>query len=141
MFDYFYNQENEQYLFLQMPKMLIKDPQFKKLSGDAKILYSLLLDRTSLSKKNDWADEEGRVYIIYTIEEIMEDLNCYQGKATKSMKELKEIGLINTVRRGTNKPNLIYVMNFATELKYAQKPNYPQGESGDKKRNCENRNS
>ena len=141
MFDYFYNQENEQYLFLQIPKMLIKDPRFKNLSGDAKILYSLLLDRTSLSKKNDWTDDEGRVYIIYTLAEMMDDLNCYEQKALKSMKELKEIGLVETVRRGLNKPNLIYVMNFATELKYTQKTSNPQGESADKTRNCENHSS
>ena len=137
MFDYFYNQENEQYLFLQIPKVLIKDARFKNLSGDAKILYGLLLDRTSLSKKNGWTDDEGRVYIIYTQEEIMEDLNCYQGKATKSMKELKDIGLINTVRRGTNKPNIIYVMNFAKELKYKQESNYPQAESDEEILKCD----
>lgn len=141
MFDYFYSQENEQYLFLQMPKILIKDPQFKTLSGDSKILYSLLLDRTSLSKKNEWTDDEGRVYIIYTLTEMMEDLNCYEQKALKSMKELKDIGLVKTVRRGLNKPNLIYVMNFATTLKYTQKSGYPQEESTEKSRNCDFRSS
>jgi len=121
MFDYFYSNENEQYLFLQLPMMLIKNEQFKSLSSDAKILYSLLLNRTSLSKKNDWRDENGRVYIIYTIDEIMDDLNCCKKKAIKSMKELKTIGLVKTTRQGLNRPNLIYVMNFATELKYQPK--------------------
>lgn len=113
-FNYFYANENEQYLFLQMPMMLIKDDRFKKLSGDDKILYSLLLNRTALSAKNGWLDDEGRVYIIYTIDEIMNDLNCYQEKANKSMKALKEIGLIKTIRQGLTKPNLIYLLNWET---------------------------
>ena len=119
-YDYFYEEENEQYLFLQMPMMLIKEPQFKGLSGDAKIAYSLFLNRTSLSRKNGWKDKEGRVYIIYTIEEIKKDLNCQQEKAIKLIKELREHNLVKTVQQGLGKPNLIYVMNFATELKYKQ---------------------
>ena len=123
MYDYFYGQQNEQYQFLQLPMMLIKEPEFKKLSSDAKILYSLLLNRTSLSSKNDWRDEQGRVYIYFTIEEIIEDLNCGRDKAIKSMKELKDIKLIESVRQGLGKPNIIYVKNFATSLKYT--PNNP----------------
>lgn len=130
MFDYFYENQSEQYLFLQLPLMLIKDDQFKRVTDSSKILYSLLLNRTSLSTKNGWRDEQGRVYIIFTIEEIMEDLNCAKEKATKSMKELKDIGLIETVRRGLGLPNLIYVKNFATSLKYhpknPQTPAIPQ---------------
>jgi hypothetical protein len=90
MFDYFHANEHEQYLFLQLPTMLIKDDTFRDLSGDAKILYSLLLNRTSLSMKNDWKDEQGHVYIIYTQEEIMSDLNCWKEKATSTMKNLKK---------------------------------------------------
>ena len=118
MFDYFYGQQSEQYQFLQVPLMLIKEKEFKKLSGDAKILYSLLLNRTFLSIKNDWKDDQGRVYIYFTLEEIMEDLNCGKDKAVKSMKELKDIKLIESVRQGLGKPNIIYVKNFATALKY-----------------------
>lgn len=117
-FDYFHANETEQYLFLQLPLMLIKDEKFKNLSSDSKILYSLLLNRTSLSVKNGWLDENNNVYIVYTIKEIAEDLNCWEQKAQKSMKELKDIGLVKTVRQGLTKPNLIFVMNFATELKY-----------------------
>lgn len=117
-FDYFHRDENEQYLFLQLPLLLIRDDQFKNLSDGSKILYSLLLNRTALSARNGWFDEMNRVYIIYTIEDIMVDLNCWKEKATKLMKELKTVGLIKTIRRGLGKPNLIYVMNFATVLKY-----------------------
>lgn len=121
-YDYFYNNENEQYQFLQMPWLLIKDEQFKTLMSDAKILYSLLLNRTFLSKKNGWIDEQGRVYLIYTVEEIKEDLNCGREKAIKSMQALAKIGLVQTIRRGLGKPNLIYVKNFATSCKYQSNP-------------------
>ena len=117
-YDFFYENQEDQYLFLQMPWMLLKENEFKSLSDGAKILYSLLLNRNSLSRKNNWRDEKGRVYIIYTIEEIMEDISCAKEKAIKLMKELKEIGLVYSIRRGLGKPNLTYVMNFATELKY-----------------------
>ena len=128
MFDYFYANENEQYQFLQTPWMLIRDDRFRDLADSSKMLYSLLLNRTSLSAKNGWRDENGRVYIIYTIEELMYDLNCYQGKVNKSLKELKECGLITTVRQGLTKPNLIYVMNFATKWKYHKKDRTPENE-------------
>jgi len=118
LYDYFYNDDSEQYQFLQMPWFLLTDEQFKNVSSDAKILYSLLLNRTSLSKKNNWLDERGRIYLIYPIDEIRETLNCGKEKAVKSMQELTKIGLIQTIRRGLGKPNLIYVKNFATSLKY-----------------------
>jgi len=81
------------------------------------------------------------VYIIYTQASIMEDLNCGTEKATRLMKELKEIGLVETVRRGLGKPNLIYVMNFATELKYTKKTSNPQGDNGEESQKFGNRKS
>jgi len=140
MFDYFKLGENEQYMFLQLPLMLIKDEQFKALSGDSKILYSLLLNRTSLSIKNNWVDDTGNIYIIYTIDQICDDLNCWEQKAIKSMKELKDIGLVKSVRRGLGKPNLLYVMNFATSLKYP-KQSEKDCTSHITSLNCENHNS
>lgn len=145
MFDRFKAGEQEQYLFLQLPIMLIKDNKFKELSSDAKILYSLLLNRTSLSAKNGWIDDNGDIYIIYTIEQIMEDLNCWEKRATKAMKELKDIGLVESIRRGLGKPNILYVTNFATELKY-QKPYETKNEKKHEKTpveslNCQNDNS
>ena len=85
------------------PRMLIKDENFKGLSSDAKLLYGLMLDRMSLSIKNGWFDNDNRAYIIYTIDNIMEDLGCGKDKAVKVVAELdqkKGIGLIEKVRRG-----------------------------------------
>ena len=115
-FDYFYGNEHEKYLFLQMPWLLIKHDLFKNLSDGAKILYSLLLNKTSLSLKNGWQDDQGRIYIIYTYDKIMEDLNCADNKVTKLLNDLKKFGLIKIVRRGLGKPNIIYVMKFSTEF-------------------------
>lgn len=78
-FDYFYGSQAEQFSFYRIPKVLFTDPQFKPLSTDAKVLYGILLDRMNLSVKNQWLDEQSRVYIIFTTEEIMEALSCAIG--------------------------------------------------------------
>ena len=71
--EYFYGDEAEQFIYFRIPCQLITDPRFKHLSTDAKLLYGMLLDRMSLSVKNGWYDEDGRVYIYYTVEEICGD--------------------------------------------------------------------
>ena len=114
-FDYFYGSEAEQFSFYRIPKILFKDKMFKDGSTDAKVLYGLMLDRMGLSVKNRWFDEENRVYIVYTLMDIMEDLNCADQKAGKLLSELdtvKGIGLIERRRQGLGKPNIIYVKNF-----------------------------
>lgn len=121
-FDYYYGAEAEQFSFYRVPRMLIKDENFKGLSSDAKLLYGLMLDRMSLSIKNGWFDNHNRAYIIYTIDNIMEDLGCGKDKAVKVVAELdlkKGIGLIEKVRRGLGKPDLIYVKNFINSKKEA----------------------
>ncbi len=114
-FDYYYGIEAEQFSFYRVPRLLIKDNRFKGLSSDAKLLYGLMLDRMSLSMKNGWLDDENRAYIIYTIDNIMEDLGCGKDKAIKVLAELdtnKGIGLVERIRRGLGKPDIIYVKNF-----------------------------
>lgn len=115
IFDYYYGKEAEQFSFYRIPRMLIKDKRFSGLSSDAKILYGLMLDRMALSIRNEWQDEDDRTYIIYTIEQIMEDLNCGKNKAIRVIAELDAddgIGLVERVRRGLGKPDIIYVKNF-----------------------------
>ena len=115
MFDYFYGAQAEQFSFYRVPKVLFTREQFKQLSAEAKILYGIMLDKLNLSVKNKWVDEKGRVYIIYTIEQIMADMNCADQKATKLLDELeKKCGLIERKRQGLGKPNLIFVKNFIT---------------------------
>lgn len=116
-FDYFYGRGTEQFAFYQVPKMLITDDRFAGITMDSKFLYSLLLDRSSLSAKNGWLDEEGKVYIYYTLEQIMADMHCANQKATKLLKELEtKAGLIERQKQGQGKPTRIYVKDFATGL-------------------------
>ena len=114
-FDYFYGIESEQFSFIRLPKLLFRDRHFKGLSLEAKVVYGLLLDRMSLSLKNSWIDEENRVYIIYTVSSIAEDVGCSKDKASRILAELdsvKGIGLVERKRRGLGRPDIIYVKNF-----------------------------
>ena len=124
-FDYFTGMEAEQYSFYRVPKVLFTESCFKTLSCEAKVLYGLMLDRMSLSIKNRWLDSEDRVYIIFTVEEIAELMNCGTQKAVKLVKELDSsngIGLIEKKRLGLGKPNVIYVKNFMIREVPDQKP-------------------
>ena len=114
MYDEFFGiEESEQYAFYRVPKLLFTTDRFWNLSTDAKMLYGLLLDRMSLSQKNGWVDEQGRVYIIYTIENIMEALGCGNKKAIGLLAELEnKANLILRKKQGLGKPNLIYVKKF-----------------------------
>lgn len=115
MLQYFYGQQAEQFSFYRVPKLLFTNKRFAKIGIEAKFLYGILLDRMSLSAKNGWFDEKGRVYIIFTINEIMEAFDCAKQKAIKLLDELEKKGnLIERVRQGLGKPNLIYVKNFFT---------------------------
>lgn len=112
-FDYYYGVQSEQFSFYRIPRLLIKDQHFKGLSSDAKLLYGLMLDSMALSMKNHWLDNENRAYIIYSISNVMEDINCSKPTCVKIMKELDSFGLIERKRKGLGKPDIIYVKNFA----------------------------
>ena len=113
--NYFYGPQAEQFAFYRIPKVLFTDPAFRGISTDAKVLYGLLLDRMSLSARNNWLDDAGRVYIIFTVEEVMDALCCADNKATRLLRELEGVELIERKRRGLGKPSLIYVKNFISE--------------------------
>lgn len=116
-YEYFYGAQAEQFSFYRIPKALFTEPNFRELSTDAKVLYGILLARMSLSLKNQWLDAQNKVYIIFTVEEIMDALNCANQKATRLMVELeKQAGLIERKRQGLGRPNLIYVKNFAATI-------------------------
>ena len=114
--DYFYGQSGELFSYFRIPKALFQDCRFRQLSTDARTLYGILLDRMSLSAKNGWLDEQGRVYIIYTVREVQESLCCGEHKAVKLFRELEDIDLIERKRRGLGRPSLIYVKDFSSGL-------------------------
>jgi len=115
IFDYFYGSQSEQFSFFRLPKVIVRGERFKKLSSDAKILYGIMLDRMSLSRENKWVDQENRVYIIFTLNEVMKEFECCKRKAGMLMAELDSksgIGLIEKKKQGLGKPDLIYLKNF-----------------------------
>ena len=134
-FDYFYGPDDaEQYSFYRIPKRLITGDEFQDTSTEAKLLYGLMLDRLQLSIRNQWLDSLNRVYIIYTVEDIMADLHCGNQKACKLLSELEnKTGLIKRKRQGLGKPSLIYVLKFSTSC--------PQNDSESHFKTCENHTS
>ena len=123
-------EQAEQLKKLSSKKMLTEE-YFSSLSCEAKVLYGLMLDRMSLSLKSKWFDEQDRAYIIFTIEDVMELLNCKSQKAVKIMKELDAedgIGLIEKIRQGFGKPNIIYVKNFMIKEAEEQRQQVQQNE-------------
>ena len=113
VYDYFYGPEGEQFSFIRVPKIFFENEAYRSMSAEAKILYGFLLDRVSVSLKNGWKDDQNRIFIICTIEEIMGKLGCGNKKAVQILTELEnKIGLIERKRQGLGKPNLIYVKNF-----------------------------
>ena len=123
MLDYIYNVEPERFSFLRVPKILLQNEAYAGISAEAKLLYSLLFDRTELSNKNGWLDDQNRVYIIFTVAEIRECMNCGNKKAIQLLDELEnKAGLIERKRQGLGKPNLIYVKSFyRTVDKYGER--------------------
>ena len=113
MLDYIYDMEAEQYSFVRVPKLLLQHETYQRITPEAKLLYSLLLDRVGISLRSGWKDKQDRVYIIYPIAEIMEEMNCGKNKAVQLLDELEQkAGLIERKRQGLGKPNLIYVKSF-----------------------------
>ncbi|MDK8393938.1 replication initiator protein A [Streptococcus pasteurianus] len=96
-------------VFYQFPQWLLKDEPYKALGDKAKMMYMLLFDRRTLSIKNKWYDEDGRIFMIFTNEQFMEELNCSEPAVIKAKKELAKFGLLEEVRQGINKPNRLYI--------------------------------
>ena len=135
--DYFYGQAGKLFSFYRIPKALFQEQRFQNLSTDAKTLYGILLDRMSLSVKNEWFDKQGRVFIIFTIEDVKRALCCADNKATKLLRELENFGLIERKRRGLGKPSLVYVKNFSSDLSNERVQNRENHDSGGFKIACQ----
>lgn len=115
-FSYFQGMEGDMYQFYRIPKLLFTSEYFKNLSCEAKVLYGLMLDRMSLSIKNRWLDEEDRVYIFFSVEEIMEMLNCGRNKAVNCLKDLEQReGRI--IRQG-NMNKRVHIYRYVTEATF-----------------------
>lgn len=111
-FDYYYGYQADQFSFIKIPKIILLGKVFSSLSIQAKMLYGVLLDRMGLSMKNGWFDEENKVYIIYQIAEIQDDLGFSKKKAIDYLNELESFGLVEKKRRGLGLPSILYVKSF-----------------------------
>ena len=111
-FDYYYGFQADQFSFIRIPRVMLTENTFAGLSIQAKVLYGVLLDRMSLSRKNAWFDEMNRVFIIYQIGEIQQDLGFTKKKAMELLSELEKFGLLVKKRRGHGLPNILYVKSF-----------------------------
>lgn len=119
-FEYYHNNDGDQFRYIQLPTIFLEHEKFSGLSLESIVLYSMMLNRISLSFRNGWIDDHSRVYIYFTLEEVMKKLRCKSQKATKIIAELdvdKGIGLIERKRQGLGKPTIIYVKNFMSIFK------------------------
>ena len=108
--NYFTVSEQYKEKFYQLPKVFFTNPDYMKLSNDAKIAYAILRDRLELSIQNNWVDQDGNIYFIYTVKQLEDILNCGNQKVNKIKKELEKVNLLIQKRQGLNKPNLLYLM-------------------------------
>ena len=98
--------------FAQIPSFLFDEPAFRPLTNEGKILYTMLLRRSELSRKHRWTDKQGCVFIYYTIEETAELLHCSRQKAVNTLRELQHSGLLEIRRQGCGRPNRLYPRFF-----------------------------
>ena len=83
------------------------------ISQTAKVLYALLLNRAMLSQKNEWFDDEGRVYIMFTVEEMSNEMNKSQATIKKALAELYNYGLLERKRLGSGRSSVLYVTSHS----------------------------
>ncbi|MHB8277571.1 MAG: replication initiator protein A [Candidatus Humimicrobiaceae bacterium] len=118
--DRFYTLKEEVTLrFYQTPKALFKNPKYKGLSLGPKLMYSILRDRLDMSIKNNWKDEKGYIYLIFSIEELASLLEIDRKAIIRYKKSLVDYMLIIDKRLGQGRPNRIYVLK--PELRDGQK--------------------
>ncbi|MCD7981068.1 MAG: replication initiator protein A [Clostridiales bacterium] len=138
-YPFHYGAEADQYTFYRIPKLLFTDPVLKGLSTDAKLLYGLMLDRMELSLKNGWVDQAGRVFIYFSVENIMEMVGCGNAKCTRLLQELDDkngVGLITRVKQGLGKPDVIYVHKCVSRISKPNVQRFQNDISGDVKTEC-----
>lgn len=115
-YDYYSGERSEQFRFLKVPKVLSEDPDYDDLGLEECVLYGYLLEHMDYSKRNGWIDEEGRTYVIHSLESVKKMIKVKSlDKARTVLNHLIEYGLIEKKRRGQGKPDLIYVKDFATK--------------------------
>ncbi len=100
------SETKKQIPYFQYPKFLLE----LQLSQNAKLLYMLLYDRARISQKNEWLDEQGRVFVVFPITELSEKMGKCRSSVKNALKELEDAGWIVRKFSGFSKPKHIYVL-------------------------------
>lgn len=108
-FNYLYGKQAEQFSYVNIPKVLIKEEAFSNVSLEAKMLYGLIMEKMGMYQKNNWKDELGRVFVVYPLTEIMEDMNRSENSVKKYMTELEAAGLLERKERAKGYPDMLYL--------------------------------
>lgn len=107
-----YYTKNEMYgeKFYQIPKVLFTNPLYNDgLNDREKIAFGMLKDRFSLSKKNNWFDDEGRIYFIFSQENLMTIFQCSKQTASNIKKNLVKVGLLEIKKHGQGRADWLYL--------------------------------
>ena len=89
--------------FYALPKVLFENPIYEDMRLDAKVAYAMLKDRLDLSFKNNWIDENGNIYLVYSNSNLMKIRSCSKSTLLRIKKQLTEYGLIHEVQQSTSK--------------------------------------
>ena len=99
---------------VHMPKILFRDPRYIGLSADAKLLYSLLLDRKNVAGLNEWIDPMGTPYVIYPKSEMKRHLNASSYRVDAALEELAACDqMVLVTQPNPGRPCQIYVKDIA----------------------------
>ena len=105
--------------YFKLPKLLFESPRYEDMRLDSKVSYSILKDRLSLSLRNNWVDEEGRIYLVYSNTSLMKILKVSKSTLLRIKKQLAEYDLIKEVQQSTsskgNLANRIYLGNLIVD--------------------------
>ena len=123
--DYHYGKQALQYAMVEIPLLMFIDDAFDSLSIEAKVVYGILLQRIRLANRNGWRDEEGRLYVIYPLEQMHKDIGLSTRTLSDALKQLEELGIVDISVRGQGKPNLYYVKNFIYKEEKSDSRNFP----------------
>ena len=106
--------------YIPLPRFLLQDEQLRDISNDAKVLYTLLLDRASVSRQNGYVEPDGTIRLYFTLEQAQKKLHRSRQSATRIFRELEYSGLINRKKQGLGKPAVI-TLNYPADARLITK--------------------
>ena len=125
--EYFYGDKVKMKSFIRIPRALMNEV-YSDIPAEVKYLYSLMLDRVSLSMRKGWRDEDGRVYIYFTLKDAERHLDVGKNKAVNLFKRMEELDLIHRRKQGQGKPARVYVRRFVKDPKENAEGTAPEAE-------------